>query len=57
MGEFLVIRTELLAAADMLEVLGDPRLLYWEWEMWVMHSPCRLFPLMNLYTKLMWVLL
>lgn len=31
MGEFLVIRTELLAAVDMLEVLGDPRLLYWEW--------------------------
>jgi len=26
-GEFLVIRKELLAAADMFEVLGDPRSL------------------------------
>ena len=27
----MAIRTELLAAADMLEVLRDPRSLYWEW--------------------------
>ena len=30
MGEYLVIRADLLAAADMLEVLGDPKLLCWE---------------------------
>jgi len=29
-GEYLVIRADLLAAADMLEVLGNPRLLSWE---------------------------
>lgn len=30
MGEFLVITIELLTAADVLKILGDPENLYWE---------------------------